>query len=189
MKEIIGNYAKAKVFTDDVEAYAETQIKMICDNPVSQGSKIRVMPDVHPGQVGTIGLTMTVGERILPNLLGVDIGCGVTCALVKGKQMELLRVCNLKKSYDIENSRTMKKEKTEVLKEISLSIAEEEALCIMGRSGCGKTTLLKILGGLLVPTAGSVFYKGERMSGYGRKRMEAYRRAQVGFVFQDYICF
>ena len=100
--------------------------------------------------------------------------------------MELLRVCNLKKSYDIENSRTMKKEKTEVLKEISLSIAEEEALCIMGRSGCGKTTLLKILGGLLVPTAGSVFYKGERMSGYGRKRMEAYRRAQVGFVFQDY---
>lgn len=92
MKEIIGNYAKAKVFTDDVEAYAETQIKMICDNPVSQGSKIRVMPDVHPGQVGTIGLTMTVGERILPNLLGVDIGCGVTCALVKGKQMELQKL-------------------------------------------------------------------------------------------------
>lgn len=106
--------------------------------------------------------------------------------ILEGKQMELLRVRNLKKSYDIENSRTMKKEKTEVLKEISLSIAEEEALCIMGRSGCGKTTLLKILGGLLVPTAGSVFYKGERMSGYGRKRMEAYRRAQVGFVFQDY---
>ncbi|MDE7326502.1 MAG: RtcB family protein [Lachnospiraceae bacterium] len=92
MKEIIGNYAKAIIFTDDVEEYAQAQIKMICDNPVSQGSKIRVMPDVHPGQVGTIGLTMTVGERILPNLLGIDIGCGVTCALVKGKQMELQKL-------------------------------------------------------------------------------------------------
>ncbi len=92
MKEITGNYAKAKIFTDDVEAYAEAQIKMICDNPVSSGSKIRIMPDVHPGQVGTIGLTMTIGERILPNLLGVDIGCGVTCARIKGKQIELQKL-------------------------------------------------------------------------------------------------
>lgn len=92
MKEIIGNYASAKIFTDDVEAYAEAQIKMICDDSVSSGSKIRIMPDVHPGQVGTIGLTMTIGERILPNLLGVDIGCGVTCARVKGKQIELQKL-------------------------------------------------------------------------------------------------
>lgn len=100
--------------------------------------------------------------------------------------MEILRACNLKKSYDMENNRTMKKEKVEVLKEISFAIEEEESLCIMGKSGCGKTTLLKILGGLLVPTAGSVFCKGESLSEYGQKRMEAYRRTQVGFVFQDY---
>lgn len=92
MIEIEGNYAKAKIFTDDVEEYARAQIKMICDNPVSAGSTIRIMPDVHPGQVGTIGLTMTIGERILPNLLGVDIGCGVTCARVGGKQMELQKL-------------------------------------------------------------------------------------------------
>lgn len=100
--------------------------------------------------------------------------------------MEILSICNLKKSYDIENSRTMKKEKVEVLKEISFEIAEGESLCIMGKSGCGKTTLLKILGGLLAPTAGSVSYKGESLSEYGQKRMETYRRTQVGFVFQDY---
>ena len=100
--------------------------------------------------------------------------------------MEILRACNLKKSYDMENNRTMKKEKVEVLKEISFAIEEEESLCIMGKSGCGKTTLLKILGGLLVPTAGSVFCKGESLSEYGQKRMESYRRTQVGFVFQDY---
>ena len=81
--------------------------------------------------------------------------------------MELLRVCNLKKSYDIEKSRTMKKEKTEVLKEISLSIAEEEALCIMGRSGCGKTTLLKILGDCLYPRQEVFSIKEKECPGMG----------------------
>lgn len=100
--------------------------------------------------------------------------------------MTLLKVRDLKKSYDIENGRTMKREKVEVLKRNSFDIMEDESVCIMGRSGCGKTTLLKILGGLLAPTAGTVYYKGEKLSGYGQRRMETYRRTQVGFVFQDY---
>lgn len=100
--------------------------------------------------------------------------------------MELLNVCDLEKSYYTENSRTMKREKTEVLKNISLRITENESVCIMGRSGCGKTTLLRILGGLLAPTAGTVYYRGEKISDYRLVRMEEYRRTQVGFVFQDY---
>lgn len=100
--------------------------------------------------------------------------------------MELLNVCDLEKSYYTENSRTMKREKTEVLKNISLRITENESVCIMGRSGCGKTTLLRILGGLLAPTAGTVYYRGEKIADYRRVRMEEYRRTQVGFVFQDY---
>ena len=46
------------------------------------------MPDVHPGKVGTIGLTMTIGEKIMPNLIGIDIGCGMTLAKIKGKKIE-----------------------------------------------------------------------------------------------------
>ncbi|MDE7000333.1 MAG: RtcB family protein [Lachnospiraceae bacterium] len=46
------------------------------------------MPDVHPGKVGTIGLTMTVGESLMPNLVGVDIGCGMTIARIRTKGME-----------------------------------------------------------------------------------------------------
>ena len=93
MKIIEGAYASAKVFTInnaayDLEPYAEAQLKMLCDNEAAKGSKIRVMPDVHPGKVGTIGLTMTVGERILPNLVGIDIGCGVTVAKLKQKKVE-----------------------------------------------------------------------------------------------------
>ncbi len=92
MEIIKGKYAQAKVFTDDIEDYARAQLKMICDNEISEGSRIRVMPDVHPGKVGTIGLTMTVGERIIPNLLGIDIGCGMTCAVIREKRMELQRL-------------------------------------------------------------------------------------------------
>lgn len=92
MKIVKGTFAEAKIFTDDVEPYAEAQIQMICDNPVSEGSIIRVMPDVHPGKVGTIGLTMTVGKRIIPNLLGIDIGCGMTCVHVRGRNLELQKL-------------------------------------------------------------------------------------------------
>ena len=88
MEIIKGKFAQAKVFADDMEDYAGAQLQMICDNPVSEGSTVRVMPDVHPGKVGTIGLTMTVGERIIPHLLGIDIGCGMTCAVVKEKRIE-----------------------------------------------------------------------------------------------------
>ena len=88
MKIIKGKYAEAKIFTEDVEQHALAQLQSICDNPVAEGSKIRVMPDVHPGMVGTIGLTMTVGERIVPNLLGIDIGCGVSCVCIKEKRLE-----------------------------------------------------------------------------------------------------
>ncbi|MBR5800837.1 MAG: RtcB family protein [Lachnospiraceae bacterium] len=92
MEIINGTYAQAKVFTDDMETYARAQLEMICNNMVAKNSKIRVMPDVHPGKVGTIGLTMTVGEHVIPNLLGIDIGCGMTCVKIKEKRLELQKL-------------------------------------------------------------------------------------------------
>lgn len=79
MKTIKGIYAEAKIFTDDVEEYAEAQVKMICDNETALGSKICMMPDIHPGKIAPIGLSMTVTDKVIPQLLGVDIGCGMTC--------------------------------------------------------------------------------------------------------------
>lgn len=97
MKIINGIYASAKVFTtnnleNDIDDYAIAQLQMLCDNEVSKGCKIRVMPDVHPGKVGTIGLTMTVGERILPNIVGIDIGCGMTLAKIKTRKLEFQKL-------------------------------------------------------------------------------------------------
>ena len=95
MITIYGKYTNAKVYTVEneiysLDEYARKQLQMICDNPVAQGSKIRVMPDVHPGKVGTIGLTMTVKDIILPSLVGVDIGCCYQGKCSRG-------LCNTKK--------------------------------------------------------------------------------------------
>ena len=93
MITIYGKYTNAIVYTTEneqyaMDEYARKQLQMICDHPSTAGSKIRVMPDVHPGKVGTIGLTMTVGDSLMPNLVGVDIGCGMTLARVKAKHLE-----------------------------------------------------------------------------------------------------
>lgn len=88
MKELKGIYASAKIYAEDVEDYAVAQLQMLCDHEMSEGSRIRVMPDVHPGKVGTIGLTMTIKEKLIPYLLGGDIGCGLTCYAIKAKKVD-----------------------------------------------------------------------------------------------------
>lgn len=92
MKIVKGIYANATIFTDDVEAYAQAQVKMICDNEVAKGSTICVMPDIHPGKFGPIGLAMTVTEKIMPQLLGVDIGCGMTCVKLNKDHAEFQKL-------------------------------------------------------------------------------------------------
>ena len=92
MKTVKGIYAEAKIFTDDVEEYAQAQVKMICDNQVAEGSRIRLMPDIHPGKVGPIGLSMTVTDKVIPQLLGVDIGCGMTCVKLNKDNAEFQKL-------------------------------------------------------------------------------------------------
>ncbi len=92
MKTVKGIYAEAKIFTDDVEEYAQAQVKMICDHQAAEGSKIRLMPDIHPGKVGPIGLSMTVTDKVIPQLLGVDIGCGMTCVKLSKENAEFQKL-------------------------------------------------------------------------------------------------
>lgn len=97
MKIINGVHTSAKVFTTDnpqtaIDDYALAQLQMLCDNEVLSGCKVRVMPDVHPGKVGTIGLTMTIGRKLMPNLLGVDIGCGMTMAQLAQTKIEFQKL-------------------------------------------------------------------------------------------------
>lgn len=88
MKEIHGTYTSATIFTDQIDTYALAQTQLICDHPCAKDSHICIMPDVHPGKVGPIGLTMTFQEQLLPALLGIDIGCGMTCATLHKSRIE-----------------------------------------------------------------------------------------------------
>lgn len=92
MKTVEGVCTSAKIFTDTMEDYALAQIRMLCANEAFRGCKVRVMPDVHPGKAGTIGFTAAVGERILPGVVGIDIGCGVTLAKLGQKKAEFQRL-------------------------------------------------------------------------------------------------
>lgn len=97
MEIIKGNYSSAKIFTTNnaetaIDHYARCQLQALCDNEVSANTIIRVMPDVHPGVVGTIGLTMTVGQKLMPNLTGIDIGCGMLLGQIKSKKIEFQKL-------------------------------------------------------------------------------------------------
>ena len=75
--EIKGNVNTALCYAKVVEDEAIEQIKRMCDYAMSEGSKIRIMPDVHAGKGCTIGTTMTIIDKAVPNVVGVDIGCGM----------------------------------------------------------------------------------------------------------------
>ena len=83
MIEISGKHNTAKVFTDTLDEKSRSQIENLCSQPFVKGSIIRLMPDVHAGMGCTIGTTMTVGNVIVPNLVGVDIGCGMETIIIK----------------------------------------------------------------------------------------------------------
>ncbi|MCL2721806.1 MAG: RtcB family protein [Treponema sp.] len=82
MLEIKGKYNTAKVFTDSLDELSREQIEQLCDQSFTSGSQIRLMPDVHAGAGCTIGTTMTIKDKIVPNLVGVDIGCGMETLII-----------------------------------------------------------------------------------------------------------
>lgn len=75
--EIKGKVNTALCYAKVIEEEAIEQIRRMCDYEFTEGSKIRIMPDVHAGKGCTIGTTMTVTGKAVPNIVGVDIGCGM----------------------------------------------------------------------------------------------------------------
>ena len=90
-----GKYNEAKIFTDAVDEASESQVRLLLDQEFTRGSRIRMMPDIHAGVGCTIGTTMTVADKIVPNLVGVDIGCGMETVTVREKHMELQKLDKL----------------------------------------------------------------------------------------------
>lgn len=77
MFEIVGKKCTAICYAKVYEEEAIEQIRRMCDYEFTEGSKVRIMPDVHFGKGCTIGTTMTITDKVVPNIVGVDIGCGM----------------------------------------------------------------------------------------------------------------
>jgi len=89
MIELQGKYNTAKVFTDNIEQEAISQIINLLNQEFVQGSQIRIMPDTHAGAGCTIGTTMTITDKVVPNLVGLDIGCGMETVILRDTHVEL----------------------------------------------------------------------------------------------------
>lgn len=89
MIEVKGKYNTAKVYIDNLESSAYGQILAFCNQEFLKDSNIAIMPDVHAGKSCTVGTTMTIADKIVPNFVGVDIGCGVLCVKLAEKRINL----------------------------------------------------------------------------------------------------
>lgn len=91
---VAGKFNQADVYAEKVEKEAISQITELCNQPFTEGSKIAIMPDTHAGAGCTIGTTMTLKNSVVPNLVGVDIGCGMEVAMLDESEIDLEKLDN-----------------------------------------------------------------------------------------------
>ena len=92
MLEIKGKINTAICYANIIEDGAIEQIRRMCDYALTEGSKIRIMPDVHAGKGCTIGTTMTITDKACPNIVGVDIGCGMYTVKINEKDLDFAKI-------------------------------------------------------------------------------------------------
>ena len=99
MKIVKGEYSEAIIFTDDIEEEATEQIKELCSQPFAKGCKIRIMPDTHAGKSCVIGFTADLKDKVIPNIVGVDIGCGMLTISLGKEEIDLEKLDETIKKY------------------------------------------------------------------------------------------
>ena len=93
MKTIINKIGnETKIFADTFEYEAYDQVKALANFEPYQNAKIRVMPDAHVGKGCTVGTTLTITDKVTPNLVGVDIGCGMLATKLKENEVDLQKL-------------------------------------------------------------------------------------------------
>ena len=143
MIELQGKYASAKVYTDVVDNESISQVINLLNQPYVDGSRIRMMPDIHAGAGCTIGTTMTISDKVCPNLVGVDIGCGMETIQIKETHIEPGKLDVVIRD-SIPSGFDIRKAPHRYAKEIDLSalycaksVDTNRALCSIGTLGGG----------------------------------------------------
>ena len=106
-----------KIFTDNIEDKAKEQINELLQQEPFKDCKVRIMPDVHAGKGCVIGFTADLGDKVIPNLVGVDIGCGMLCVKLGKEKIDLERFDNVVKQ-SIPSGRNIREHKIDELDDI-----------------------------------------------------------------------
>lgn len=118
MIEIRGKHNVAKLFSDEIEEGTRLQIIKMLDQEWLKESKVRIMPDCHKGAGCTIGTTMTIEDKIVPNLVGVDIGCGMLAVNLNRKSIDFNVLDNFIRKHIPHGFNINKKAKADYIDEI-----------------------------------------------------------------------
>lgn len=97
--EVRGKFNHAVVMTDQVEQECVNQLKTLCSQEVFKDSKIRIMPDCHAGKGCVVGFTATVKDKIIPNLVGVDISCSISTYRLNVRETDFSRLDEVIRAY------------------------------------------------------------------------------------------
>jgi len=95
MITIKGAHNTAICYTSQLEETAAEQIRTVCDQECFADCNIRIMPDVHAGMGCTIGTTMTITDKIVPGMVGVDIGCGMETVKIAERNIDFAKLDSL----------------------------------------------------------------------------------------------
>lgn len=143
MLELKGKYADARVFTDVVDNESISQVINLLNQPYVEGTKIRMMPDIHAGAGCTIGTTMTISDKVCPNLVGVDIGCGMETIRIRETHIEPQKLDKVIRE-GIPSGFSIREKTHRFVSEIDLSklfcakyVNMDRALCSIGTLGGG----------------------------------------------------
>lgn len=120
--KLTGTFADAKVFTTNINQETIHQITRLLNHPFSKGSKIRIMPDTHIGKGAVVGTTMTYQDKMVPDVVGVDIGCGMYVAKLSKKKWKEADFKKLDQviNDEIPSGSGIRKKSHSLLKEINL---------------------------------------------------------------------
>lgn len=99
MIKVTGVQTEAKVFSNYPQEAAIEQIQELCNQPFLKGAKISIMPDYHAGKGCVIGTTIQLKDKVVPNLVGVDVGCGVLTVKLQEKEIDFDRLDNAIRTF------------------------------------------------------------------------------------------
>ena len=128
MFEINGKYNIAKVFTDNIDNTTISQIINLLNQPFVTDSKIRIMPDCHAGAGCVIGTTMTIQDKVVPNLVGVDIGCGMLAVKLEETEIDLRQLDEVINRYvpsgfNVHDCEMFRSDANKIFAPVNLSLA------------------------------------------------------------------